>query len=186
MSSQQEQREQRWRRRYEQKLDELLRTRSIDYRHSSEKLSILVKSGLLEFTDLQENPERFFEAHRLLVRKGFSQGPGFSIRFTVEYNLFGGTILELGNDSQRTELEKMRQTGELGCFALTEKLAGVNSGLVVQTTCTWSQRERKFTLRTPNESARKVWISQGLVATRAVVIADLIVREGNRTDRTRF
>jgi acyl-CoA oxidase len=176
MSSQQEQREQRWRRRYEQKLDELLRTRSIDYRHSSEKLSILVKSGLLEFTDLQENPERFFEAHRLLVRKGFSQGPGFSIRFTVEYNLFGGTILELGNDSQRTELEKMRQTGELGCFALTEKLAGVNSGLVVQTTCTWSQRERKFTLRTPNESARKVWISQGLVATRAVVIADLIVR----------
>jgi len=169
----------RWQRLYETKLENLLREPSVDYRHSAEKLSILVKSGLLEFTDLTENPERFFLAHRLLVRKGFEQGPGFSIRFTVEYNLFGGTILELGNDRQKMSLDAMRQRGELGCFALTEKLAGVNSGLIVQTTCTWSQREKRFTLKTPSESARKVWISQGLVATRAVVIAELIVRGRN-------
>ena len=169
----------RWQRLYEHKLETLLKEPSVDYRHSAEKLSILVKSGLLEFTDLTRNPERFFLAHRLLVRKGFEQGPGFSIRFTVEYNLFGGTVLELGNDRQRMSLQAMRERGELGCFALTEKLAGVNSGLIVQTTCTWSQREKRFTLQTPSESARKIWISQGLVATRAVVIAELIVRGRN-------
>ena len=169
----------RWRRLYEHKLESLLKEPSVDYRHSAEKLSILVKSGLLEFTDLTRNPERFFLAHRLLVRKGFEQGPGFSIRFTVEYNLFGGTILELGNERQKLNLQKVRERGELGCFALTEKLAGVNSGLIVQTTCTWSQREKRFTLKTPSENARKVWISQGLVATRAVVIAELIVRGRN-------
>ena len=61
----------RWRRLYEHKLESLLKEPSVDYRHSAEKLSILVKSGLLEFTDLTRNPERFFLAHRLLVRKGF-------------------------------------------------------------------------------------------------------------------
>jgi hypothetical protein len=30
------------------------------------------------------------------LNHGFEQGPGFSIRFTVQYNLFAGTVLELG------------------------------------------------------------------------------------------
>ena len=55
---------------------------------------------------LDEESRTIFLAHRLLVRKGFEQGPGFSIRFTVEYNLFGGTILELGNERQKLNLQK--------------------------------------------------------------------------------
>lgn len=59
---------------------------------------------------------------------------------------------------------------------MTEKLAGVQSGLVVQTTATYDEASSEFILNTPHEGARKNWISQGFVADKAVVLADLIVK----------
>jgi len=52
--------------------------------------------GLLSLTDIKNNPERFFHAHRLLAKITPQFGPGFWIRFTVQYNLFAGTIVALG------------------------------------------------------------------------------------------
>ncbi len=42
----------------------------------------------------------------------------------------------------------------------TEKLAGVQSGLVVQTEAVFNPSTGGFTLNTPNIGARKNWISQ--------------------------
>ena len=70
----------------------------------------------------------------------------FGIRFTVQFNLFAGTILELGNENQVSLLDRLQEEGKLGCFALTEKLAGVSSGLVVNTTCTWDPELKNFIL----------------------------------------
>jgi acyl-CoA oxidase len=67
----------------------------------------------------------------------------------------------------------MQEKGQLGCFALTEKFAGVNSGLVVNTEIEWNNDKKKFILNTPSEGAKKNWISQGFVADKAVVIANL-------------
>lgn len=67
----------------------------------------------------------------------------------------------------------MQEKGQLGCFALTEKFAGVNSGLVVNTEIEWNNAKKKFILNTPSEGAKKNWISQGFVADKAVVIANL-------------
>ena len=53
---------------------------------------------MLRFTDLRDKPERFFAAHRELARRAVQLGPGFWIRFTVQYNLFAGTILGLASD----------------------------------------------------------------------------------------
>jgi acyl-CoA oxidase len=164
-----------WRAAYVPALASLLATPASSPRESASRLSALARSGLLEFTDLKTRPDRFFLAHRLLVEHGFEQGPGFSIRFTVQFNLFAGTILELGSETHLEELTRMRRDGTLGCFALTERLAGVNSGLVVQTTATYDPTADAFVLRTPHAGATKNWISQGLTATRAVVVADLIV-----------
>eukprot|EP00971_Amphidinium_carterae_P242659 4818057-Amphidinium_carterae.1 len=44
--------------------------------------------------------ERFFLAHRIMSEFATTIGPGFSIRFTVQVNLFAGTVLALGNPSQ--------------------------------------------------------------------------------------
>jgi acyl-CoA oxidase len=76
---------------------------------------------------------------------------------------------------QVARLADYQRDGLLGCFALTEKLAGVQSGLVVQTTAEWKEDIQKFILHTPNEGARKNWISQGFTADKAVVVADLTV-----------
>jgi acyl-CoA oxidase len=113
-----------WRANYTAELARVLGTPAKDYHDSAARLSGLVKSALLEFRHLKTDPSKFFEAHRLLVNHGFEQGPGFSIRFTVQYNLFAGTVLELGGPKHLRALEQMQRDGELGCFALTEKLAG--------------------------------------------------------------
>eukprot|EP00128_Syssomonas_multiformis_P005568 Colp12_sorted_trinity150504_noHs@34804 len=148
---------------------------TISYQESAERLRTLLKSGLLLHNDLHDNPERFFLAHRLLARHAPVLGPGFWIRFTVHYNLCVGTVLGLGNKEQVESLKDMQSKGLLGCFSLTEKLAGVNSGLVVNTTATYDPATEQFIINTPNEGARKNWISQGLVADKTVVVADLLL-----------
>eukprot|EP01134_Creolimax_fragrantissima_P003174 CFRG3174T1 len=147
----------------------------LHYNESSDQLRAIIKSGLLRFTDLRDDPERFFEAHRILALNSPKLGPGFWIRFTVQYNLFAGTILGLAADKQLPILDDMQSKGELGCFGLTEKLAGVNSGLVINTTAVWDNENKKFVLNTPGVGSEKNWISQGYVADKALILADLSV-----------
>jgi acyl-CoA oxidase len=147
----------------------------VSFEESADMLRELCKTDLVKATDIKDNPERFFEAHRILARHATSHGPGFWVRFTVHYNLCMGTILALGTDEQVARIDDYQKGGLLGCFALTEKLAGVQSGLVVQTTADWDEEKQKFIINTPNEGARKNWISQGFTADKAVVIADLSV-----------
>lgn len=158
-----------------------------EYTESAAMLHRLVKSGVLRYTDLAEDPERFFEAHRMLLaptRKSLSEGSGFGVRFTVQFNLFAGSVLGLGSPAQVAQLEAFQERGVLGCFNLTEVYAGVNSGLVVLTTATWSPEKQQFLIETPrgaagdesgSEGAKKNWISQGLTASYTVVIANLCV-----------
>lgn len=150
---------------------------AIDHDTSAQRLRDLLKTGLLRHTDLRDEPEKFFEAHRILATHSSAVGPGFWVRFTVHYNLCVGTVLALGSKEQVAALDEMQEKGELGCFSLTEKLAGVSSGLVVNTTATFDGDSDSFTLHTPDEGAHKNWISQGLVADKTVVVADLRIQD---------
>jgi acyl-CoA oxidase len=147
----------------------------IHYTQSADRLRRLLREGPLKVTDLRNEPECFFAAHALLSSFATQVGPGFGIRFTVQFNLFCGTILGLGNPDQVAALEDYQREGKLGCFCLTERLAGVNSGLVVDTTATWDEGRQQFLLHCPDEGSRKNWISQGLTADLAVTVATLIV-----------
>jgi acyl-CoA oxidase len=148
----------------------------VDYATSAQRMRDLLKTGLLRHTDLRDNPERFFLAHRILATHSSVVGPGFWVRFTVHYNLCAGTVLALGTPQQVAALDDMQHKGELGCFALTEKLAGVSSGLVVNTTAEWDEETQTFILNSPDQGAHKNWISQGLVADKSVVVADLRIK----------
>lgn len=64
---------------------------------------------------------------------------------------------------------------KVGCFGLTEAFAGVNSGMIVNTTATWSPEKQMFLIQCPDRGAYKNWISQGLVADMCVVMATLHV-----------
>ncbi|KAJ3330869.1 hypothetical protein HDU91_003481, partial [Kappamyces sp. JEL0680] len=107
----------------------------MSYNEAAQRLRQVIGTGLLSLTDIEKNPERFFEAHRLLSRHATRLGPGFFIRFTVHFNLFAGTVIGLGTEQQIQDMEARNAVRpRLGCFGLTEVLAGVNSGLVVNTT----------------------------------------------------
>jgi acyl-CoA oxidase len=69
----------------------------------------------------------------------------------VQFNLFAGSILGLGGPEQVARLEQLQDDATLGCFALTERAAGVSSGLVVNTTATWDPTSQTFVLHTPDE-----------------------------------
>lgn len=141
-----------------------------DPTQSSRELRKLVKTKSLMFTDMRDHPEKFFMAHRLLSTIGLS---GFGIRFTVQFNLFAGSILGLGGPEHVSMLDSIQERGQLGCFLLTEMQAGVLSGLIVKTTADWDPKLKKFILNTPDDRAAKNWISQGYTAELGVVIADL-------------
>eukprot|EP00759_Apiculatamorpha_spiralis_P040899 PhF_6_TR39665/c1_g1_i9/m.58888/K00232/E1.3.3.6, ACOX1, ACOX3; acyl-CoA oxidase len=146
---------------------------TITYEQSASRMRTLVKSGILRYDDIVKRPERFFEAHRLLAYHSPRLGPGFWIRFTVHYNLCVGTVVGLGNTQQLQELEQWQNSGLLGCFSLTEKFAGVNSGMIVNTVAEYEPITKSFVITTPSHGAKKNWISQGLVADKTVVVADL-------------
>ena len=137
---------------------------------SADVLRQLVRTDLLSFTDMRDAPEKFFLAHRLLATVGLG---GFGVRFTVQFNLFAGSIVGLGGPEQVESLKSIQQAGQLGCFLLTEMQAGVLSGLIVETTCDWDPATQSFMLHTPSDKAAKNWISQGYTAELGVVIADL-------------
>lgn len=143
-----------------------------DPARSAAVLRELVKSNLLSFTDMRDAPEKFFLAHRLLATVGLG---GFGVRFTVQFNLFAGSIVGLGGPEQVASLRDIQAAGQLGCFLLTEAQAGVLSGLIVETTCEWDAATQEFVLHTPSDKAAKNWISQGYTAERGVVIADLVI-----------
>lgn len=114
----------------------------------------------------------FFLAHRLLSTVGLG---GYGVRFTVQFNLFAGSIVGLAGKEQLKMLDEIQEKGQLGCFLLTEMQAGVLSGLIVETTATWDEATQEFILHTPNDKAAKNWISQGYTAELGVVVANLII-----------
>lgn len=133
----------------------------------------LIQLNYLPSELVTTNLHEFYASHRGFVPKMGALG----IRFTVQFNLFLGSITALASEKQKKTITARHSQGELGCFALTEKGAGTLSGLVVETTCTWIENEQKFILHSPTDTSKKIWISQGMVASMGVVIAQLIVKE---------
>lgn len=148
----------------------------VHYTASAERLRRLMRESNLRLVDLKEHPDRFFRAHDVLSEFATQLGPGFGIRFTVQANLFAGTIIALGNPDQVASLNSIQSSGKLGCFCLTERFAGVNSGLIVNTTAEWNDEKQMFLVNCPDGGAEKNWISQGLTADMAVIVANLFVR----------
>jgi acyl-CoA oxidase len=142
---------------------------------SAAEMRELLGLGLLRHTSLRDEPEWFFEAHRAIALSEHNLGMGFWTRLTVQFNLFAGTVLAVGGEEQVAQLDAMQEAQQLGCFGLTEKFAGVSSGLVVETLAEYDRASRQFVLRTPSEGAKKNWISQGFVADKSVVVADLLI-----------
>ena len=67
--------------------------------------------------DFKNNPLKIFAAHELAS----IIDPAMATKMTVQFNLFGGTILKLGTEHHHDMLLKgIDSLHDVGCFGLTE------------------------------------------------------------------
>lgn len=135
----------------------------------------IVMEGHLRYKVLESNPETLLRANRHISA---SDHGALGTRFTVQYNLYAGSIVALGSAEQRQFLYDTQEKGELGCFAFTEIGAGVLTGAGVETTATYNAVTKKFAIHSPTPTSRKTWISQGMFAEHAVILASVIMPDG--------
>lgn len=98
-----------------------------------------------------------------------------TIKFGVQFGLFGGSIANLGTKVHHDKyLKDIGQAKLLGCFAMTETRHGSNVR-GVKTTATYIKETDSIVIHTPGKNDNKEYIGNALDATMATVFAQLIV-----------
>lgn len=86
-----------------------------------------------------------------------SPGPASAqaTKATVQFNLFGGTVLRLGTARHHDKLlDGIDSLDQIGCFALTELGFG-NNAVEMQTTATYVESSDEWIIHTPTTLAQK-------------------------------
>lgn len=141
------------------------------------RLQRICDEKFLSVLDFWDNPHRIFAAHELAA----IIDPAMTTKMTVQFNLFGGTVLKLGTERHHSKLLKGIDTLEdVGCFALTELGYG-NNAVEMETTAIYDHETDEIVVHTPHPLAQKYWITNGAVhAKHAVVMAQLFVKGVNQ------
>jgi len=140
------------------------------------RLQRICDNKFISVKDFWDNPLRIFAAHELAA----IIDPAMTTKMTVQFNLFGGTVLKLGTERHHKELlEGIDNLNDVGCFGLTELGYG-NNAVEMETTATYDEATKEFIVHTPHPLAQKYWITNGAVhAKHVVVMAQLIVKGKN-------
>ncbi|XP_050405662.1 uncharacterized protein LOC126821302 [Patella vulgata] len=137
-----------------------------------QRLKRICDAGFISVLDFKNNPLRIFAAHELAS----VIDPAMTTKMTVQFNLFGGTVLKLGTQRHHDKLLKGIDTlDDVGCFGLTELGYG-NNAVEMETTATYDSATKEFIVNTPSTLAQKYWITNGAVhAKHCIVFSQLIV-----------
>jgi len=136
------------------------------------RLQRICDNDFISVLDFWNNPLRIFAAHELAA----IIDPAMTTKMTVQFNLFGGTVLKLGTERHHKKLlEGIDNLNDIGCFGLTELGYG-NNAVEMETTAIYDAKTKEFIVNTPHPLAQKYWITNGAVhAKHVVVMAKLIV-----------
>lgn len=140
-----------------------------------QRLKKVCQLGVVSVNDFKTNPKNIFTVHEL---NGMADG-ALCTKFTVQFNLFGGTVLKLGTDKHHKLLcDGIDSLDKVGCFGLTELGYG-NNAVEMETTAHYDHESKEFIINTPSAKAQKYWITNGAVhAHYSVVFARLIMPDG--------
>jgi acyl-CoA oxidase len=140
-----------------------------------QRLRKVAQSGLVSVKDFFKNPKNIFLAHEFIA-----QVDGATvIKFTVQYNLFGGSIVALHTERHAGLFDKIDSFDIVGCFCLTELGYG-NNAVKMETTATYDHKTSEFVVDTPTTLAQKYWITNGFKhSNHALVFGQTIVAGKN-------
>ena len=117
------------------------------------------------------------QAHSVAAFEVLATGDlSLTIKAGVQSGLFGGAILNLGNEEQRAAwLPAVMSMELLGCYGMTELGRG-SDVQSLETTITYLPESKEFEVHTPNESATKAYIGNAAQhGEMAAVFGQLIV-----------
>lgn len=154
-------------------INESHRSQSELFKAFRAQLSCLRKHGLIQSRHILDNIEQFFWCHEFCSEY---LSPTLAYYMSVNFNLFAGTVIQLGTEKHAFALEDVDKT-ELGCFCMTEVEAGVYSGSVINTIAEWDAKKKVFRLHSRDA---KYWISLGYQSKFGVVIANLVFKGENK------
>jgi len=138
------------------------------------RLQAICDAGFISVLDFVNNPLKIFAAHELAVID-----PAMGTKMTVQFNLFGGTVLKLGTERHHYLLDGIDKLKDVGCFGLTELGYG-NNAVEMETTATYDPETDELIVNTPTPLAQKYWITNGAChAKHIVVFAQLWVKGKN-------
>lgn len=132
------------------------------YVHPSDAATVLEQLRRVVATLHSQKALASLDAYNLIMlheRLAFTNANDLVNWFTVQYNLFTGSISALGSETHAGLVKDARELKKLGCFALTEKSAGVLSGLLCDTIAYFDRKTGRIVIDTPNDDAKKCWIS---------------------------
>merc|ERR1712012_1412855 len=130
------------------------------------RLQRICDSEFISVLDFWNNPLRIFAAHELAA----IIDPAMTTKMTVQFNLFGGTVLKLGTERHHKKLlEGIDNIQDIGCFGLTELGYG-NNAVEMETTAVYDPKTKEFVVNTPHPLAQKYWITNGAIHAKHVVV----------------
>ena len=98
-----------------------------------------------------------------------------TVKFGVQFGLFGGAILGLGTEIHHDKYLSDVGSGQLlGCFAMTESNHGSNVK-DLETTASLTEDRSEWVIHTPHDGAAKEYIGNTFHSQGSVVFAQLII-----------
>ena len=139
------------------------------------KLTKVMKSGIISVKDFFTDPKNIFLAHEMI-----GQCDGATVtKFTVQFNLFGGSMTALHTERHAKYFDKIDSGEIIGCFCLTELGYG-NNAIKMETTVTYDEKTQEFVVNSPTVMSQKYWITNGFKhSNHALVFGQTIVKGKN-------
>merc|ERR1712086_143065 len=139
------------------------------------RLRAVLDSGLVSVKDFFNDPKNIFLAHEMIAQLDGST----AIKFTVQFNLFGGSMVALHTDRHAKYFDQIDDGKIIGCFCLTELGYG-NNAVKMETTVTYDEAKKEFVVNSPSVLSQKYWITNGFKhSNHAVVFGQCIVKGKN-------
>jgi acyl-CoA oxidase len=140
-----------------------------------DRLKKVADAGLFSIFDFDNDPKNLLTAHEML---GLIDG-SLATKFTVQFNLFGGTLMATHTERHLPFMREVDSLRHMGCFCFTELGYG-NNAVKMETTATYNNADKTFTIDSPTALSQKYWITNGAChANYAIVFAQTLVNGKN-------